>query len=49
MMAESRIDHGIVLTDAVTIFALEAVAGGQASPRLIEPIALVEGLGELNP
>src|ERR1700690_2706271 len=45
--AGPELDHGIVGTDAVAIVAFEAVAAGQAPPRLIERIALVETLDHL--
>ena len=46
-IARPELDHGVVGTDAVAIVALEAVAAGQAAPRLVERIALVEALDHL--
>src|SRR5450756_1452400 len=45
--ARPELDHGIVGTYAVAVVALEAVAAGQATPRLKERIALVEALHHL--
>ena len=40
--ARPELDHGIVGTDAVAIVALEAVAAGQAPPRLEQRVGLIE-------
>src|SRR3974390_3856453 len=41
-VARPELDHSVVRADAVAIVTLEAIAAGEASPRFIERVGLVE-------
>jgi hypothetical protein len=41
-LAGAELDHGVVRTNAIAIVALEAIAAGEAAPRLVERVGLIE-------